>query len=71
MWLDTEEYAGLCSAIRTRYGNKIPKEDFILYRNHFYVYTYNRKLHKIIFEWGVEIAGNEDFIAKMSKEMRK
>jgi len=47
MWLDTKEYAGLCSEIRTRYANKVPKRDFFLYREHCYVYTCNRS-HKIV-----------------------
>jgi len=62
MRLSTEEYAELCSAIRTRYGNKIPKRDFFLYSNHFYVYTFDKYLHKIECIEKIEIEGNEDAI---------
>jgi len=61
MWLETEEYAGLCSAIRTLYANKIPKKGLMLYREHLYVYTQD-ELHKIECVEKVIIAGNEDRI---------
>ena len=63
MLLPTKEYAELCHAIQTKCGNKTSEEDFILYGNYFYMYTYNETLHKIDFVGKVEIEGNRDEIS--------
>jgi len=48
IWLPSEEYSGLDSAIRSRYANKIPDEDVIEYRNHLYRYSHNTDTHEIV-----------------------
>ena len=62
MLLPTKEYAELCHAIRTRFANKIPSEGFILYNNHFYVYTFDRHMQRIYCTGKVVIDGNERVI---------
>jgi len=67
-WLDTKEYAAFCNAVRTAGANKIPKDGLMLFRNHLYRYTCNRRTHKIICVWQVKIEGNEDLIDKIIEE---
>jgi len=69
IWLPKDEYAAFCSAVRTINANKIPKNGLMLYRNHLYVYTYER--YGIICNWQLEIEGNEDFIDKFMKKWEK
>lgn len=60
--LPKKEYAELCSAIKTRYANKISKNSNILYKNHFYMYNYNKDTEQIIFSLKINIDGNEELI---------
>lgn len=63
--LPPDEYAGLCSAIRTKYANMIPNNDCMLYKNDLYVYNYNKKSEKILCTFKVKIEGNEEMINKI------
>lgn len=60
--LPKQEYAELCSAIRTRFGNTIPKISGILYKNDYYIYNYDKIQEKIICTQKISILGNEDKI---------
>jgi len=71
VWLDTKEYAEVCSAIRTNNANKIPEEGYIFHSKHFYVYTHGRYSRKIIFELKIEIEGNEDYIDNFIRRFEK
>jgi len=68
--LPDEEYAGLCSGIRTRYANKVSKRDYFLYREHCYVYTCS-KSHKILCIDKIEILDNKDLINALMKRRKK
>lgn len=60
--LPKQEYAEVCSAIRTKYADKIPKNGYILYKNDFYVYNYNKQNYKIVCLNKIKIEGNEEYI---------
>lgn len=62
--LSKQEYAELCSAIRTKFADKIPKTGGILYNNHFYRYYYNKNKEQILCSFKIPIEGNEKLIAK-------
>ena len=65
--LPKQEYAELCSAIRTKFANKIPKSGGMLYKDSYYVYNYNKHEERIVCVDKYEIKGNEDLIAYMEK----
>ena len=46
--LPKAEYKGLCSTIKSKYGNDIPNKGKILYKDHIYRYNYNSKSCRII-----------------------
>ena len=69
MWLSTKEYGELCHAIWTRFANKIPKDGFILYKDHFYRYTYDDETQRIYCEFKVLIVGNERLIKGLMEEI--
>lgn len=60
--LPKQEYAELCSAIRTKLANKIPKSGGMLYKNSYYRYNYNKQKEKIVCIGKIAIEGNEDMI---------
>jgi len=60
--LPKQEYAELCSAIRTKFGNSIPKSGYMLYNNYFYCYNYDSEEESIAFNVKIEIDGNEERI---------
>lgn len=60
--LPKQEYAEFCSAIRTKYANKIPAKGTLLYGNDYYVFTHNRKEEKTLCRYKISIIGNEDKI---------
>jgi len=60
--LPKQEYAELCSAIRTKYANKIPEKGNILYNDYFYCYNYNANQEQLFFNRKIKISGNEDLI---------
>ena len=66
--LPKQEYAELCSAIRTKCGNKIKRQDFILYNNSFYVYNYSRRSERITCCFKIQISGNEKLINKLENK---
>ena len=47
--LPSKEYASLCSAIRTRYANKIPSKKSIYYGDFVYYFVYDDKEEQILF----------------------
>ena len=69
--LPKKEYAELCSAIRTKYADKIPKQRGILYKNHYYVYNYDKSTEKILFIDKLAIIGNEEIIKRMEEKYVK
>ena len=66
--LPPQEYAELDSAIRTKYGNKIPKIGAALYKDSFYVYNYSKRQEKMVCTFKVQIQGNEDLIKGWLKD---
>lgn len=60
--LPKQEYAEFCSAIRTKYANKIPAEGTLLYGNNYYVFTHNKKEEKSLCRLKIPILGNEEKI---------
>ena len=62
MWLSAKEYGELCHAIRNKFANRIDSEGFILYKNHLYMYTFDRELQRIYCYRKIEIDRNEDVI---------
>lgn len=60
--LPKQEYAELCSAIRTKHADKIPTNGTILYGNDYYKFTYNKRTEQILCRFKIQIIGNEDKI---------
>lgn len=60
--LSKQEYAELCSAIRTKFANKIPKFGGMLYKNSYYRYNYSKQKELIVCVGKIKIEGNEDII---------
>ncbi len=69
--LPKQEYAELCSAIRTKYTNKIPENGNLLYNDYFYCYNYNSNEERIIFNRKIKISGNEDLINLIRRKYGK
>jgi len=67
-WLDTKEYGEMCHAIRTKNANKIPKWGHLLYKNHFYVYTFDADEQRILCMDKIKIEGNQRLIKGLIKE---
>ena len=67
--LPAQEYAELDSAIRTKYGNKIPKNGLHLYKDHAYVYNYNKRQEKMVCISKIQIVGNEEKIKELQQEL--
>lgn len=68
--LPKEEYAGLCSAIRTKYADKIPKKDYILYKDSCYVYNYDKDAERLVCVNKIDIIGNEERIKSIMEVLR-
>ncbi len=66
--LPKKEYAELCSAIRTKFTNKIPIRGHMLYGNNYYRFKYDRKQEKIVCTKRVKIKGNEELISELMKQ---
>ena len=60
--LPPPEYKQLCSALKTRYGNNIPSEGAMLYKDYYYEYTYDKKEYLVEYYLKIEIEGNESLI---------
>ena len=58
--LPQKEYAAVCSAINTKFANKVPKEGTVLHGNYYYSYSCDNSL--ILFHGKIQIEGNEDLI---------
>ena len=71
MWLPPKDYGELCHAIRSRFANKIPKDGFLLYKDHFYTYTFDDEEQKIYCIGRKEISGNEQTIDMVIKGVIK
>ena len=71
LWLPTEEYAGLCSAIRTSKANKIPNDGYMLYRNHLYAYTCNADTDEILCTGMLIIECNQRIINGLIKKQEE
>lgn len=69
--LPKDEYAGLCSAIRTKNADKIPNSGKMFYKDCYYWYNYNKDNELILCTRKIEIAGNEELIAELDKERNK
>ncbi len=66
--LPKQEYAELCSAIRTKFGNSIPKSGYILYKDNFYMYNYKKRSELIVCRNKTPIINNEE---KINKAIRR
>ena len=62
LWLDADEYAKFCHAIRVRFGNKIPANGYIFVGDYFYLFNYNNFDEYIYCTMRINIDGNEDTI---------
>ncbi len=60
--LPPKEYAAVCSAVRTRYANKIPDKGSVFYGNNYYRFTYNKNDEKIEYALSLPIENNEKYI---------
>lgn len=60
--LPKKEYAELCSAIRTKFANKIPAKGQMLYGICYYRFNYNKQQAKIVCSYKLPINGNEKLI---------
>jgi len=67
--LDKKEYGELCHAIWTINAGKIPELGYLLYKEHFYVYTYDVEECLINCINKLLIDGNEARIAAYLKEI--
>ncbi len=62
IFLSKEDYAKLCSIVKTKYTNKIPKTGYVFDDKHFYRFEYNKNMEKIICKGVLQIEGNENLI---------
>ncbi len=60
--LPKKEYAQMCSAIRTRYTNKIPQKGGIYMGDYYYRFKYSKKQEHILCKAKLKIEGNEEKI---------
>ena len=67
VYLDKESYAKLCSAVRTKYGNKIPKVGNILIGNSYYKFKYSKRYEQILCVFELKIEGNEKLINELMR----
>jgi len=65
--LPKQEYAEFCSAIRTRYADKIPSTGTMLHGNNYYKFTYSKAGEQILCKFKIPIVGNEDKIKYMEE----
>jgi hypothetical protein len=68
--LPKPEYAGLCSAIRTRYADKIPNNDGMLYNDHYYRYNYDYEEERIVCVEKIIIDGNEKVVKRIEEKYK-
>lgn len=63
--LPKNEYAELCSVIRTRYADKIPAVGRILNGNYLYLFRYDSGGERIACTFKIPITGNENIISEL------
>lgn len=68
--LPKKEYASVCSALRTKYGDKIPKKGGQLYGDYYYEYAYSKRQEKIECTLKIKIDDNKDLIALLMEEKK-
>ena len=68
--LPKQEYAQICSAIRTRYANKIPKNSGILIDDFYYQFVYKKNIEQILCVYKIKIEGNEEIINQMEQNKK-
>lgn len=65
--LPNQEYAEFCSAIRTRYADKIPQKGQMLYGDNYYQFKFNPKSEQLFCTYKLPIYGNEQIISEWTK----
>ena len=60
--LEKKEYAELCSAVRTKYADKVPRDGQILYGKYFYCFHYTKSQEQIVCTFRLQIENNEEEI---------
>lgn len=60
--LPKREYAELCSAIRTKFADKIPAKGQMLYGDSYYQFRYDKKQERIVCSLKLAIKDNEKLI---------
>ena len=65
VYIDRESYAKLCSAVRTKYANKIPKRAGIFIGKNYYRFKYKKFAEQILCTFVIRIEGNEDLIREI------
>lgn len=68
MNLPKKEYAEVCSAIRTKYGNKIPTKGDLFNGDYYYIYKYSKQNEQILCTEKIKIDGNEWYISMLQGE---
>lgn len=71
VFLPPKEYAAVCSAIRTNYGNKIPSKGEVFNGNDYYQFRYTKKDEKIECTLCIPISGHEWYIDKYLRGKKK
>ena len=71
IWLPEQEYAGINSVIKKRFGNDIPKQGGIFYNNDYYVYNFNEFTDQILCVEKLDIDKDEARIALLEDLWKK
>lgn len=71
IWLPEQEYAGINSVIKKRFGNDIPKQGGIFYKNDYYVYNFNEFTDQILCIEKLDIDKDEARIALLEDLWKK
>lgn len=67
IWLSSGEYKAICSAIKTRYKNNIPKKGEYFGRDYYYIYTCENG-EMILCRFKISIDSNKDEIEYWRKK---
>ena len=68
VYLGKESYAKLCSAVKTKYGNKIPKKGKIFVGESLFCFKYSKRKEQILCTFELKIEGNEELIRNMTED---
>ena len=60
----------MCSAIRTRHANKIPKNSGILINDTYYQFIYKKNIEQILCINKIKIENNEEIIKQMEQNKK-